>query len=294
MFWPLLFGFYFKTIRSRSSRHCRFHIDTCPRFLSYWACSQKSDIRPQPMVGRAPLRTQVFSPFLYSPRLSCATVPPDWKIIHVLPNMSGVVAWLRREFRGASGVIRLAPNSVHQSHGILGAQENLGACGWWHSPKKVKKMGKQAEKVNKIRDVAKKGLKRSTKFSKFLENVNKVFQEAKNVRKYFSCAPSTAQSCANSTQRCAEFGASVWEGVRRNGWKFSMPAVPLLIPFQYMSPPLRSLLHSPYHPDVMDKRTFRRSRKSSPAGGRPSGPCQTHRRQIRARPSLPLPAEPGT
>ena len=42
--------------------------------------------------------------------------------IHVMPNMSGVVARLRREFRRASGVISLAPNSAHHGRRILGAQ----------------------------------------------------------------------------------------------------------------------------------------------------------------------------
>ena len=50
--------------------------------------------------------------------------------VHVMPNMSGVVAWLRREFRGASGVIWHALNSAHQRHGILGAQGNLSTRDW--------------------------------------------------------------------------------------------------------------------------------------------------------------------
>ena len=37
--------------------------------------------------------------------------------IHVMPDMSGVVARLCREFRGAFGAIWLAPNSAHK--GIL-------------------------------------------------------------------------------------------------------------------------------------------------------------------------------
>ena len=47
--------------------------------------------------------------------------------LHVMSNMSSIAAWLLREFQGVSGIIWVAPNSVHQGRRILGAQGNLGA-----------------------------------------------------------------------------------------------------------------------------------------------------------------------
>ena len=52
---------------------------------------------------------------------------PDRKKIHAMPNMSGVVARLCREFQRASGVISLAPNSAHHDHRFLRASRSLGA-----------------------------------------------------------------------------------------------------------------------------------------------------------------------
>ena len=46
--------------------------------------------------------------------------------IHVMPNMSGTVASLHREFQAVSGVIWLVLNSAHPGSGIHGAQGNLG------------------------------------------------------------------------------------------------------------------------------------------------------------------------
>ena len=62
--------------------------------------------------------------------LALANIPSTiLEKIHVMPNMSGVVARLRWEFWRASGVISLAPNSAHHSRRFLGAQhlppENL-------------------------------------------------------------------------------------------------------------------------------------------------------------------------
>ena len=52
--------------------------------------------------------------------------------MHAMPNMSGIVAWLCREFRCVSGVILLVLNFAHHRHRILGEQGDLGAHDWWN------------------------------------------------------------------------------------------------------------------------------------------------------------------
>ena len=41
-----------------------------------------------------------------------------------------------------------------------------------------------------------------------------------------SCSPSSAQSCTNLAQWCAQFGTSAWEGAHHSGWNFSIPTGP--------------------------------------------------------------------
>ena len=124
--------------------------------------------------------------------------------------MSGVVAWLRQEFRGAFGIICLAPNSAHQDLAEFSAHKGiLVHVTGETSPKRSRKWPKKEKRSRKIRNVAK---KMYTKFN-FTINFSAI-----------SCAPSSAQSCGSSAQQCAEFSASAWEGVRRSGWKFSILA----------------------------------------------------------------------
>lgn len=108
------------------------------------------------------------------------TFMPDWKKCF-MPNMSGIVPWLCQEFRDASSVIWLAPNS-----GIKVAEFSVHKVISVHvtgeiSPKRSRKwLKKQKKSSRKIREGA--------------EKVNKILHASKQLNRIFKVAQKGQQN----------------------------------------------------------------------------------------------------